>query len=76
MSSNNLKNEEIFKIIGNLKGRKKYEEKKATKLGFSSLYKYFENKLLKDLEESSKASKEESSKASKTEEKKNSCSCC
>ena len=32
-----LRQEEIFKIIGNLKGRKKYEQKKATKLGFSSL---------------------------------------
>ena len=40
-----MQNEEIINIINNLKGRKKYEEKKATKLGFSSLYEYFEDKL-------------------------------
>ena len=34
-------------IIENLKGRRNYEEKKASKLGFSSLYAYFEDKILK-----------------------------
>ena len=42
-----MQNEEINKIIDNLKGRRKYEEKKAIKLGFSSLYEYFEDKLFK-----------------------------
>ena len=37
-----------MKIIENLKGRRNYEEKKATKLGFSSLYAYFEDKILKE----------------------------
>ena len=42
-----MQNQEIIKAIDNLKGRRKYEEKKALKLGFSSLYDYFEDKVLK-----------------------------
>ena len=42
-----MQSEEIIKIIDNLKGRRKYEEKKATKLGFNSLYDYFEDKIIK-----------------------------
>lgn len=38
-----MQNQEIIKAIDNLKGRKK----KASKLGFSSLYDYFEDKVLK-----------------------------
>ena len=38
-----MQNQEIIKIIANLKGRKNYEQKKASKLGFSSLYEYFED---------------------------------
>ena len=41
-----MQNEEIINIIDNLKGRRKYEEKKATKLGYSSLYEYFKDKLI------------------------------
>ncbi|MDC3082577.1 hypothetical protein OA333_03460, partial [Candidatus Pelagibacter sp.] len=67
----------------NLKGRRNYEEKKASKLGFNSLYAYFENKLLQEktaIEESARELeiakaeaellKEEKSKQKKT------CSCC
>ena len=43
-----MQNQEIIKIIENLKGRKNYEQKKATKLGFPSLYEYFEDKILKE----------------------------
>ena len=43
-----MQNQEIIKIIENLKGRKNYEEKKASKLGFPSLYAYFEDKILKE----------------------------
>ena len=43
-----MQNQEILKIIENLKGRRGYEEKKASKLGFNSLYAYFEDKLLKE----------------------------
>ena len=43
-----MQNQEIIKIIENLKGRRNYEEKKASKLGFTSLYDYFEDKILKE----------------------------
>ena len=42
-----MQNQEIVKIIENLKGRKSYEEKRASKLGFTSLYAYFEDKISK-----------------------------
>ncbi len=42
-----MQNQEIVKIIENLKGRRNYEEKRASKLGFASLYDYFEDKILK-----------------------------
>ena len=42
-----MQNQEIVKIIENLGGRKNYEEKRASKLGFASLYDYFEDKILK-----------------------------
>ena len=40
-----MQNQEIVKIIENLKGRRGYEEKRAIKLGFASLYDYFEDKI-------------------------------
>ena len=43
-----MQNQEILEIIKNLKGRRSYEEKKASKLGFSSLYAYFEDKIYKE----------------------------
>ena len=39
-----MQDQQIIQIIENLKGRKNYEEKKALKLGFKSLYDYFEDK--------------------------------
>ena len=76
-----MQNQEIIKIIENLKGRRGYEEKKASKLGFTSLYAYFEDKLLKEkkaLEDRKKELEEINSERDikiKKEEKK-SCSCC
>ena len=78
-----MQNPQILEIIDNLKGRKNYEEKKASKLGFKSLYAYFENKLLQE-----KTALEESAREleiTKTEEKllkegkskpKKTCGCC
>ena len=43
-----MENQEIIQIIENLKGRKNYEEKKASKLSFESLYAYYEDKILKE----------------------------
>ena len=42
-----MQNQEIVKIIENLKGRRNYEEKKASKLGFATLYDYLEDKISK-----------------------------
>ena len=43
-----MQNELILEQIKNLRGRKPYEEKKAAKLGFASLYEYFEDKISKE----------------------------
>ena len=73
-----MQNQEIVKIIDNLKGRRGYEEKRASKLGFASLYEYFEDKISKkqkalenDQKELEAAKVEEQPKANKK-----SCGCC
>jgi len=74
-----MQNQEIIKIIENLKGRKNYEQKKATKLGFPSLYAYFEDKILKEKQavEQTENKISESANQDKVEKKeKKSCSCC
>ena len=74
-----MQNQEIIKIIENLKGRRGYEEKRASKLGFASLYDYFEDKILKEkkAEEDRKKELEEIKINSKLKVKpKKSCSCC
>ena len=74
-----MENPKIIQIIEKLKGRRNYEEKKALKLGFSSLYNYFEDKILKekkDLENKKKKSEEiKTNSKIKNKENKN-CSCC
>ena len=73
-----MQNQEIVKIIENLKGRRDYEEKKASKLGFASLYDYFEDKISKK----QKALEDEQKKLepTKTDNQpkaaKKSCGCC
>ena len=75
----NMQNQEIIKIIDNLKGRKNYEKKKAIKLGFSSLYTYFEDKLLKE-KNAAELKIKESEEVINTDKidknQKKSCSCC
>ena len=76
-----MQSEEIIKIIDNLKGRRKYEEKKATKLGFNSLYDYFEDKIIKQkkaLEDREKKIEQLKTlnKLAKKNNKKNTCGCC
>ena len=78
-----MQNQEIVQIIENLKGRKNYEEKKASKLGFKSLYAYYEDKISKKKQavDQQKKDCEEltiDKQFSKDEEKikKKSCSCC
>ena len=53
-----MQNPQILELIENLKGRRNYEEKKASKLGFNSLYAYFENKLLQEKIASEESAKE------------------
>ena len=73
-----MQNQEIVKIIENLAGRRGYEEKRASKLGFTCLYDYFEYKISKKqkaIEDEQKAVE-----AAKAEDQPNaakkSCSCC
>ena len=73
-----MQNQEIVKIIENLKGRKSYEEKRASKLGFSSLYAYFEDKISK--KQKAVEDKQKELETAKVEEQpkanKKSCGCC
>ena len=73
-----MQNQEIVKIIENLKGRRNYEEKRASKLGFASLYDYFEDKILKKQKALEEEQKELEAAKAQDEPKPNkkSCSCC
>ena len=76
-----MNNQQVLEVIENLKGRRNYEEKKASKLGFNSLYAYIESKILKEKEaEEAKIleqlAAEEEVIEEKKPEKKKSCSCC
>ena len=73
-----MQNQEIVKIIENLKGRRNYEEKRASKLGFVSLYDYFEDKISKKQKAFEDEQKELETAKAKDEPKahKKSCSCC
>ena len=73
-----MQNQEIVKMIENLKGRRGYEEKRASKLGFASLYDYFEDKISKKQKALEDEQKE--LEAAKTDDQpkaaKKSCGCC
>ena len=73
-----MQKQEIVKIIENLKGRRGYEEKRAAKLGFASLYEYFEDKISKKQKAIEDEQKE--LEAAKTDNQpkatKKSCGCC
>ena len=73
-----MQNQEIVKMIDNLKGRRGYEEKRASKLGFASLYAYFEDKISKKLKTIEDEQKElEVAKAQdQPKANKKSCGCC
>ena len=68
----------IAKRIANLKGRRAYEEKKAAKLGFSSLYEYFDDKIRKEEieKELMKTKKLTPISSKKINRKQSSCGCC
>ena len=73
-----MQNQEIVKIIENLGGKRSYEERRASKLGFTCLYDYFEYKISKKQKAIEDEQKE--LKAAKDEDQpkaaKKSCSCC
>ena len=73
-----MQNQEMVKIIENLKGRKNYEKKRASKLGFASLYDYFEDKISKKQKVLEKEQKELETRKADDQQKasKKSCSCC
>ena len=73
-----MQNQEIVKIIENLKGRRNYEEKRASKLGFATLYDYFEDKISKKQKALEDEQKElEAAKAdNQPKAVKKSCGCC
>ena len=72
-----MKNPEVIKNIENLKGRRPYEEKRATKLGFASLHEYIEDKIQKK-QLADKNIQETECEASKvvSQSKNKSCGCC
>ena len=72
---------QIEERIASLKGRRAYEEKKAFKLGFPTLYEYFEDKIAKEfLAAEQKIKEKDRMKAPKVKkralDRKSSCSCC
>ena len=73
-----MQNQEIVKMIDNLKGRRGYEEKRASKLGFASLYEYFEDKISKKQKaiEDQKKELEDTKTEDQQIKSKKSCSCC
>ena len=71
-----MQNQEIIKIIENLGGRRNYEEKKASKLGFNSLYAYYEDKILKQQKAIEEEEKKLETEQMQKSQKKKSCSCC
>ena len=74
-----MQNSEIIQIIENLKGRRDYEEKKALKFGFTSLYSYFEDKLHKQevvMEVEKKEIEEIKTDSESKDKEKKTCSCC
>ena len=73
-----MQNQEIVKIIENLKGRRNYEEKRASKLGFATLYEYFEDKISRQQKaiEDKKKALEDAKVEDQPKANKKSCGCC
>ena len=72
-----MNNPKVLNIIENLKGRKAYEEKRAAKFGFATLYEYIEDKLIKKQAAEDTCNKTDlESKTSKHQANNKTCSCC
>ena len=73
-----MQNQEIVKIIENLGGKRSYEERRASKLGFTCLYDYLEYKISKKQKAIENEQKELENSKTLVQSKKNkkSCGCC
>ena len=73
-----MQNQEIVKIIENLGGKRSYEERRASKLGFTCLYDYFEHKILKKQKAIENEQKELEARRVNNQPKaaKKNCNCC
>ena len=71
-----MDNPEVIKIIENLRGRRAYEEKRAVKFGFSSLYEYIEDKIKKKAINVECKKEETKTSQPKSASKNKSCGCC
>ena len=72
-----MENIEVTKIIENLKGRRPYEEKRAVKLGFNSLYEYIESKVLQKQSVAKNTEKlKDQASSNQSQSKGKSCNCC
>ena len=75
-----MENKIVSERIQNLRGKRSYEEKKAAKLGFPSLYAYFEDKIANE-SQADKIKKNKSFGKNKSAKKTSrlaqpACSCC
>ena len=78
---NLMENKLVLERIKNLRGKRSYEEKKAAKLGFASLYDYFEDKVVKEtqlaeLEKQNKSLVKNKPVKKINQQERASCSCC
>lgn len=76
-----MENKLALERIKNLRGKRSYEEKKAAKLGFASLYDYFEDKVVKEtqlaeLEKQNKSLVKNKPVKKINQQERASCSCC
>ena len=75
-----MDNEIVLERISNLKGRLGYEEKKAKKLGFASLYDYIEDKINNENNDLSSSVESQSKDIKAVKKKKKpvikTCGCC
>ena len=75
-----MQNQQVLDIISNLKGRRNYEEKKSKKLGYNTLYEYFEDKISADAKIKEQKEKDLYNKKNLAlnpqVQKEKSCSCC
>ena len=71
-----MDNPEVLQTIENLRGRRAYEEKRAAKLGFSSLYEYIEDKIKKKSINNDCKQEEKKTTGPASIPKNKSCGCC